>query len=287
MAREGEGDKLEHIAEEEKLPAATVRQRVSRMRRWMRERWLAELAAAAAAALLIFVLYKLVIAPDPQVVQKEPTLPTTPAPGPGPAPIAPSPIERARELRRAALGTCATEPRGCLEQLDEARRLDPAGDATREVQDARRTAQEQLAPQKEQRKEQDSVADPDPSSSARIAPPAIKTPAPPTTSRPVAPPTSTVRPPTKQAPPKPAFDKAGKGESSMLDLDDPPSQSPAPAGTQAAPQPQLPAQRSSQLTPPSTGKPLSTNGESLSSLDGSTSSGSLTGSKEGKRKGQK
>jgi DNA-directed RNA polymerase specialized sigma24 family protein len=47
MAREGGGEKLAHIAAEERLPAEQVRQRVSRLRRWMRDRWLAELAAVA------------------------------------------------------------------------------------------------------------------------------------------------------------------------------------------------------------------------------------------------
>lgn len=57
MVREAEGDKLETIAADERLPAACVRQRVSRLRRWMRGRWIAEMALvvglllAAAAAL--------------------------------------------------------------------------------------------------------------------------------------------------------------------------------------------------------------------------------------------
>ena len=38
MAREAEGDKLESIAADESVPAPRVRQRVSRLRRWMRER---------------------------------------------------------------------------------------------------------------------------------------------------------------------------------------------------------------------------------------------------------
>src|SRR5262249_45517283 len=37
MAREGEGDKLERIAADANMPAARVRQRVSRMRRWMKQ----------------------------------------------------------------------------------------------------------------------------------------------------------------------------------------------------------------------------------------------------------
>lgn len=51
MAREAEGDKLESIAADESVPAPRVRQRVSRLRRWMRERWVAELTALAALAL--------------------------------------------------------------------------------------------------------------------------------------------------------------------------------------------------------------------------------------------
>jgi DNA-directed RNA polymerase specialized sigma24 family protein len=52
MVREAEGDKLEAIAADEDLPAERVRQRVSRLRRWMRDRWMAELAAVAALGLL-------------------------------------------------------------------------------------------------------------------------------------------------------------------------------------------------------------------------------------------
>jgi DNA-directed RNA polymerase specialized sigma24 family protein len=47
MLREAEGDKLEAIAADEALPAERVRQRVSRLRRWMRGRWLAEMALIA------------------------------------------------------------------------------------------------------------------------------------------------------------------------------------------------------------------------------------------------
>jgi len=48
MAREGEGETLAHIAAEAELPPDQVRQRVSRLRRWMRKRWARELAAAVA-----------------------------------------------------------------------------------------------------------------------------------------------------------------------------------------------------------------------------------------------
>jgi hypothetical protein len=52
MLREAEGDKLESIAADEALPAERVRQRVSRLRRWMRGRWLAEMALIAAVAVV-------------------------------------------------------------------------------------------------------------------------------------------------------------------------------------------------------------------------------------------
>src|SRR5688572_21206270 len=39
MLREGDGDSLEEIAKDERLPAPRVRQRVSRLRRHLRSRW--------------------------------------------------------------------------------------------------------------------------------------------------------------------------------------------------------------------------------------------------------
>ncbi len=47
LLREGEGEKLEHIAAEENLPAPRVRQRVTRLRQHFRARWQAQLAAVA------------------------------------------------------------------------------------------------------------------------------------------------------------------------------------------------------------------------------------------------
>ncbi|AUX42753.1 uncharacterized protein SOCE26_041860 [Sorangium cellulosum] len=140
MAREGEGEKLESIAAEAQVPAARVRQRVSRMRRWMRERWRAELAAVAALALLALVLARLLRpADDPPEV----------APLPEPPPIAPPAevppsrerLDRARALRAEALRACDEAAwRPCLDRLDEAARLDPAGDGAPDVAAARRRA---------------------------------------------------------------------------------------------------------------------------------------------------
>ncbi|MDI1474987.1 sigma-70 family RNA polymerase sigma factor [Polyangium sp. y55x31] len=138
MAREGEGEKLESIAEEEQVPAARVRQRVSRMRRWMKERWLAELAAVAALAVLAVVLWR--VAQDAE----DPEEAILPLPDRVPAP-SDTPLDRARALRADALWWCE---RGsykiCVDELDAAKQLDPTGDQAPEVQAARERARRAL-----------------------------------------------------------------------------------------------------------------------------------------------
>jgi RNA polymerase sigma factor (sigma-70 family) len=52
MLREGDGEKLEHIARDVRVPAPRVRKRVSRLRKLLRERWRAELLLAGLALLL-------------------------------------------------------------------------------------------------------------------------------------------------------------------------------------------------------------------------------------------
>lgn len=147
MAREGEGEKLEAIAEEEKVPAARVRQRVSRMRRWMKERWLAELAAAAALVVAGLVLWRVLRRDEPITLPDPEPIPTgTASPDPS--------LERARALRVAAFEACdRSDWKGCLDGLDEAKALDPAGDADPRVGSARARAAEALkdqdAPQKD------------------------------------------------------------------------------------------------------------------------------------------
>src|SRR4051812_16257123 len=56
MLREGEGEKLESIAESEHVPAPRVRQRVSRLRRHFKQNWQRELALLAAVGVIISVL---------------------------------------------------------------------------------------------------------------------------------------------------------------------------------------------------------------------------------------
>ncbi len=126
MAREGEGEKLEAIATDEQVPAARVRQRVSRMRRWMKERWLAELAAVAALGIVAVVAWGILSRGErpeatPRTAPSAPSLPIGPEP--------PNSIERGRALRADALERCKREDwAGCLDGLDQARGLDPVGD---------------------------------------------------------------------------------------------------------------------------------------------------------------
>ncbi len=140
MLREADGDKLEHIAEEERVPAPRVRQRVTRLRRHFRDRWAAQVAALVAAVTLLvagFALFRLYrrVAPGPAPIAKEPPRPE---------------LERARELREEGLRRCDEgQWRPCLERLDEAARLDPAGNVGADLERARaraREALERLAP---------------------------------------------------------------------------------------------------------------------------------------------
>lgn len=134
MLREGEGEKLESIAESEKLPAPRVRQRVSRLRRHLKANWQREVALLAAVGVVITCVVLAMrrppedapIAHDPQVLPAEP---------------------EALRLRKEALGACdAQRWTLCIAGLDEAQRLDPAGDSAPTVQNARRAAERALAP---------------------------------------------------------------------------------------------------------------------------------------------
>jgi DNA-directed RNA polymerase specialized sigma24 family protein len=128
MLREGEGEKLESIAASEKLPPPRVRQRVSRLRRHFKENWQREVAMLAAlgvivSAVVFFVLHK----KDPEIITHEVVDP------------------RAEPMRRVALEKCAAgDWKPCVDELDEARRLDPAGDTRPDVQQARQAAEKAL-----------------------------------------------------------------------------------------------------------------------------------------------
>ena len=133
MLREGDGEKLEHIAEEAQVPAPRVRQRVSRMRKYFRSRWAAQLAAAATLAIVGLAIWTWLASrdkPKPEEIARE--VP---------------PDERARELRRIALERCqARDFAPCLEGLDRAKAIDPVGDEALAIQEARAAAARGQAP---------------------------------------------------------------------------------------------------------------------------------------------
>lgn len=139
MLREGDGEKLEHIARDANVPAPRVRQRVSRLRRLLREHWALELGLTALGLVLLagggVALYEHFHRP-PQIANPELH----------PEPL-PTPEQRGQELRRFALDQCAKgADQACLDGLDRARALDPTGDTTPEVTRARSAAQVRLAP---------------------------------------------------------------------------------------------------------------------------------------------
>jgi DNA-directed RNA polymerase specialized sigma24 family protein len=123
MLREGDGEKLESIAETEHLPAPRVRQRVSRLRRHLKAHWQKEVAVLAALGVLITGLYLFLKRPQPGM------------------PIANEDVARAEEMRKQAFEKClAKEWNDCVHELDAAKELDPAGDTAPTVQQARQNA---------------------------------------------------------------------------------------------------------------------------------------------------
>jgi DNA-directed RNA polymerase specialized sigma24 family protein len=126
MLREADGDPLETIAAEHQLPAPTVRQRVSRLRRHLRERWSTQLAAAVLGLLVVVTGYTWYesnrrVPLSPEVVKS------------------PTEVERADALRRLAFQQCAVGKFDeCMKTLEAAKALDPLGDQSPDVQAARR-----------------------------------------------------------------------------------------------------------------------------------------------------
>ncbi|MEO7111821.1 MAG: sigma-70 family RNA polymerase sigma factor [Polyangiaceae bacterium] len=139
LLREGDGEKLEAIAESAKIPAPRIRQRVSRLRRHLRTRWAADLAALAAlgiVGILAIIWWRHTHRDEPiarpDIVQ----------------PHELTPFERAADERKRALASCdALAWTDCLDGLDRAKNLDPAGDAAQNVQNARKLATDALNPE--------------------------------------------------------------------------------------------------------------------------------------------
>jgi RNA polymerase sigma factor (sigma-70 family) len=161
MLREGEGEKLESIAESEQVPAPRVRQRVSRMRRFLKGRWL--LAAAIVGVVVVFVvLYR---PKQPEVVVR-----------PEPKPVVDEKLELAKQERAKALEACDRHDwTPCIDGLDRAKAKDRAGDMSPAVTTARQAASDAKLP-------------PPPIPSASAAPP--PRPRPTSTSAPIPMPTS-------------------------------------------------------------------------------------------------
>jgi len=126
MLREGEGEKLEWIADDANVPAPRVRQRVSRLRRHLKAHWQKEVALLATLGVLISILAFVLRRKEPDEIISE-NLP------------------RAAEIRKQAFEKClSNEFKDCLQKLDEAKKLDPAGDTRPEVKQARENANKGL-----------------------------------------------------------------------------------------------------------------------------------------------
>ncbi len=191
MLREGDGEKLESIAETERLPPPRVRQRVSRLRRHFKEHWQRETMLLVALGIVASAILLLLARSRHEPIARD---------------AADAGDPRAEPMRRLALEKCAHgEWTPCLDGLDEAKRLDPAGDARHDVQRARRAAEDAkkapLAPP-------DAIAPPLPSAVPLPVEeaPDVKTKAAPIfTAKP-----SKQAPPVSSAAPRPAAPRPGK-----------------------------------------------------------------------------
>jgi DNA-directed RNA polymerase specialized sigma24 family protein len=131
------GDSLADVAREAGVNYDTAHKRYARLRDDMRRR-AHKLATTASAALLAV-----------GILSSGAERPAIPDRAPAPqhvVPYGPTPEqEDAAQLRRAAFAACdAHRWTQCLEQFDEARRIDPAGDAADDVRAATRAAREGL-----------------------------------------------------------------------------------------------------------------------------------------------
>lgn len=135
MLREGDGEKLETIAEDESVPAPRIRKRVSRLREHLRAHWKHEVALLAALGVASLVFFILRGRKDPDIVEDTPR----------PVPQQTEPERLAEPIRNKAHNDCAAGRFvDCLEGLDRARVIDPAGDSKPGVAADRRNALDAL-----------------------------------------------------------------------------------------------------------------------------------------------
>ncbi len=148
LLREADGEKLEHLAAEAGIAAPTLRQRVSRLRRFLREKRALELALVAAALVALAFAFARYRAGKPKLLPE--IL----------APQIDSPIARARELRDEAERSCNNAAwKECIDQLDEAKKLDGAGEDTAKTKALRDKATRELNPPPEVPKPAPNVVD--------------------------------------------------------------------------------------------------------------------------------
>lgn len=136
LLREADGEKLEQLAAEVGVAAPTLRQRVSRLRRFLREKRALELALVAAALVALAIAFGRFRASG-----KPKLLPDIVAPQVDP------PMAKARELRDRADRSCGNQAwQECLDQLDDAKKLDPGGDGAERSKSLREKATRELNP---------------------------------------------------------------------------------------------------------------------------------------------
>lgn len=125
MVREGLfGETLASIAVESGLPAAQVRQRVSRLRRLLRSKWVIQLGLAAMTVVLLAVGWSTVVERP-----YEPVRPDGVAVRPDGVAVLDPRIQKATKLRSDAEAACSTgDWFMCEQSLDEAKALDPDGE---------------------------------------------------------------------------------------------------------------------------------------------------------------
>jgi DNA-directed RNA polymerase specialized sigma24 family protein len=121
IVREGLfGDKLASMAKESGLPHALVRQRVSRLRRLLRQRWATQ---AGIAAVLLLALGWWGFGSGPTTERADPD-----------DVVAASPAHRATSLREEAEAACRVRDwYACTQYLDEAKVQDPDGERSERV----------------------------------------------------------------------------------------------------------------------------------------------------------
>ncbi|MGH7297380.1 MAG: RNA polymerase sigma factor [Polyangiaceae bacterium] len=115
------GDEYADIARDEGIPEATVRKRMERFRKHMREQW--KIYTGVAGAVLGILLFLLLRKPRPEIVATPE--PPFSAPPPSTAVAVETPDQRAARLRGEAQKLCdGKDWNGCAAKLNAARELD-------------------------------------------------------------------------------------------------------------------------------------------------------------------